>query len=70
LRRLKLAVTSTSGVAIVFRPLRESSQPSPASIRVALRPERDLLRVDVIKNEGRKPASALLDVRSQWAHTS
>ena len=64
LRRLKLAVTGTDGVAIVFRRLRDATQPSPANIRVALRPERDRLRVDVVKNEGRKPMSALVDARA------
>lgn len=69
LRRLKLAAASTSSVAIVFRRLRDAAQASPASIRVALRPQGDQLRVEVLKYEGRKPSTVLLDVaaRSQWS---
>jgi protein ImuA len=69
LRRLKLAAASTSTVGIVFRPLAEACQPSPATIRIALRPEHDRLRIDVIKFEGRKPAALSVDVsvRSQSA---
>jgi protein ImuA len=72
LRRLKLAAASTASVAIVFRRLRDAVQPSPANIRLALRPQEERLRVDVLKYESRKPSSVLLDVqaRSQWTAAS
>lgn len=72
LRRLKLAAVSTRSVGIIFRPLHDSSQPSPASIRIAIRPEHERLRLDIIKYEGREPSSVLLDVhaRSQQVHAS
>lgn len=72
LRRLKLAAASATSVAILFRRLRDASQPSPATIRVALRPQADQLRVDVIKYEARQPSTVLLDVasRSQWIGAS
>lgn len=71
LRRLKLASASTTSVAIVFRRLLDAAQPSPATIRMALRPQGEQLRVDVLKYEGRKPSSVMLDVgsRSQWSIT-
>lgn len=68
LRRLKLAAVSTGSVGIIFRGLRDSSQPSPASIRIAIRPEREHLRLDIIKYEGRKPSTVLLDVRARSQH--
>jgi cell division inhibitor SulA len=72
LRRLKLAAASTASVAIVFRRLRDAAQPSPATIRLALRPQGERLQVDVLKYEGRKPSTVLLDVhaRTQWSSVS
>jgi hypothetical protein len=72
LRRLKLAAASTSSVGVIFRRLHEASQPSPANIRIALRPEGERLRVEIIKYEGRTPSAVVLDVRarSQQVHAS
>jgi protein ImuA len=72
LRRLKLAAASTSSVGVIFRRLHEASQPSPANIRIALRPQGERLRVDIIKYEGRTPSTVVLDVhgRSQQVHAS
>jgi protein ImuA len=72
LRRLKLAAASTSSVGVIFRRLHEASQPSPATVRIALRPEGERLRVEIIKYEGRRPSAVVLDVRarSQQVHAS
>jgi protein ImuA len=66
LRRLKLAAVSTSSVGIIFRRLHDASQPSPANVRIAVRPERERLRLDIIKYEGQKPSTMLLDVQARW----
>lgn len=65
LRRLKLAAVSTGSVGIIFRPLHDSSQPSPASIRIAIRPEHERLRLDIIKYEGREPSTVIVDLQAR-----
>jgi len=65
LRRLKLAAMNSQCVGILFRPITEAKQPSPASLRVLLRPLASQLSIEIIKNEGRKPSQLLIDVRAR-----
>jgi protein ImuA len=64
LRRLKLAAMSTDSVGILFRPIQDAARPSPANLRMVLRPIGDRLSLEVIKNEGRHPCLLAIDVRS------
>jgi cell division inhibitor SulA/protein ImuA len=63
-RRLKLAAMSADRVGIVFRRLSDARQPSPASLRLVLRPQGDQLSIEIIKNEGRMPRQVVIDVRA------
>jgi protein ImuA len=65
LRRLKLAAVSAHSVGILFRPIREVNQPSPASLRIVLQPEREQLSLEIIKNEARMPSRLSIDVSSR-----
>jgi protein ImuA len=62
LRRLKLAAMNTNSIGVLYRPLHEAQQPSPATLRLALRADPRGLRVEILKNEGRKPAQLVIDV--------
>lgn len=65
LRRLKLAAMSSQCVGILFRPIADAKHPSPASLRVLLRPLGSQLSIEIIKNEGRKPSQLSIDVRGR-----
>lgn len=64
LRRLKLAAIGSQCVGILFRPIADAKHPSPASLRVLLRPLANRLSIEIIKNEGRKPSQLSIDVRA------
>jgi protein ImuA len=69
LRRLKLAATSSETVGILFRPIKEARQPSPANLRIVLTPSAEELSIEIIKNEGRLPSRLSIDVRNPDAGT-
>jgi protein ImuA len=52
LRRLHLAAQASSVVFWMLRPLAAASQPSPAPLRLALRPEPDGIAVEILKRRG------------------
>lgn len=56
LRRLHLAAQSSETLFFMIRPLASAQDASPAVLRLALRPERDGLTVDITKRRG--PARA------------
>jgi protein ImuA len=55
LRRLKLAAETGGGLAILFRPLAQRTQASPAALRLALEPTVAGLDLWLFKNRGRRP---------------
>lgn len=57
LRRLQLAAEEGRACAVLFRPLEQQVKPSPATLRLAVRPEPNGggLGVDVFKCHGRAP---------------
>jgi protein ImuA len=60
LRRLHLAAARASATLfIMLRPLAAAQQPSPAPLRVALRPEPGGIAVDIIKRRGPATSGAL-----------
>jgi len=66
LRRLQVAAESTETLAVLFRPERVASEPSPAVLRLALHPHHDgQLVVHILKRRG-IPAETpvLLDIHS------
>lgn len=62
LRRVKLACAASRTTAIVYRSSCQANQPSPANIRAALRPDRSMLNVRLLKIQGRKPCEVLLEL--------
>lgn len=52
LRRLQVAQSGRHGMAAVFRPLARAGEPSPAPLRIRLRPAGALLELDVLKRRG------------------
>ncbi|CAH2802806.1 MAG: RecA/RadA recombinase [uncultured Paraburkholderia sp.] len=52
LRRLQVAAKSGDTLLILFRPLAAASEPSPAELRLALRPTERGVLVDVVKRKG------------------
>lgn len=57
LRRLQLAAAAGQALALLFRPLRRATEPSPAALRLSLRPaEPGRLAVEVLKRRGGRPA--------------
>jgi len=63
LRRLQLAAEQSRCLAVLFRRLRDGSEPSPAVLRIALDGGRDGLEVRILKSRGGRAAS----VRLGWA---
>lgn len=59
LRRLVLAAESHQGMGIVFRPAKESAQPSPACLRLALAPESGKVAARILKRRGAPVATPL-----------
>jgi hypothetical protein len=67
LRRLQLAAEQSRCLAVLFRPVSASQQPSPAVLRIELQAaENDGLEVRVLKSRGGRPACVTL----QLVHTS
>ncbi|KVX69095.1 recombinase RecA [Burkholderia stagnalis] len=56
LRRLQVAAKSGDTLMILFRPLVAAADPSPAELRLALRPAANGVQVEVVKRKG--PAMA------------
>ena len=65
LRRLHLAARSADTLFIVLRPLAAAADPSPAELRVALRPVEDGVQVDILKRKGPAMAAPLSITLSQ-----
>ncbi|MDQ1242703.1 MAG: hypothetical protein QG586_2062 [Pseudomonadota bacterium] len=63
LRRLQLAAEQSRCLAVLFRRLRDGSEPSPAVLRIALDGDRDGLEVRILKSRGGHAVS----VRLGWA---
>lgn len=59
LRRLHLAAKSADTLFIVLRPLAAAADPSPAELRMALRPVEDGVQVDILKRKGPAMAAPL-----------
>jgi hypothetical protein len=68
LRRLKLATSETNVIGILFRERRAAAQPSPATMRMVLSAQPPLLKIEVIKYEGRAPRTVLIDAPARAAH--
>jgi protein ImuA len=56
LRRLQLAAKSSDTLFVLFRPLAAACDPSPAELRLALRPAENGVSVEIVKRKG--PAMA------------
>lgn len=63
IRRLQLAAQDGNALAFLFRPARALHNPSPAAVRLLLRPAAEALRVDVLKARGGHGGSALCPLR-------
>lgn len=59
LRRLHLAAKSADTLFIVLRPLAAAADPSPAELRLALRPVEEGVQVDILKRKGPAMAAPL-----------
>ena len=57
LRRLQLAAEAGEACAVLYRPLREAAQLSPAALRLRLAPAPGGLAVDLFKARGGRPAA-------------
>ncbi len=67
LRRLQMAAQASDMLCWVLRPLAMADAPSPAPLRLALRPHPEGLRVDVLKRRGPSCTAPLL---LQWPRLS
>lgn len=67
LRRLKLAVASAKAIGFVLREETAAASPSPASLRLRIRSERNSLQrqVSVLKCGGHPPRSISLDLNAR-----
>lgn len=63
LRRLQMAAQASDMLCWLLRPLAMADTASPASLRLALRPHPESLRIDVLKRRGPQCAAPLL---LQW----
>jgi protein ImuA len=52
LRRLHLAAKASDMLFVLFRPLAIAGDPSPAELRIALRPSAEGVSVDIVKRKG------------------
>jgi len=59
-RRLQLAAETGAACAVLYRPLREAAQHSPAALRLRLAPNAYGLTVDLFKSRGGRPATVAL----------
>ena len=60
LRRLAVAAESSRAFVALFRPPQASAESSPASLRLALEPVAEGLRVDILKRRGAPAAAPLV----------
>lgn len=60
LRRLQLAAQASDMLCWLVRPLSMAEAPSPAPLRLALRPDRQGLRIDVLKRRGPQCLTSVL----------
>lgn len=56
LRTLKLAAMTGRSVGVLFRPPQAARLASPATLRIALRRDRQTLEVSILKMQGRRPS--------------
>ncbi|HEY6641526.1 translesion DNA synthesis-associated protein ImuA [Povalibacter sp.] len=68
LRRLKLATSTGQTTGILFRPQRASDAPSPSSVRLALASTTNGLEVHLLKIQGRRQSTFVLDLHSRTEH--
>src|SRR5262245_13789109 len=61
LRRLKLAAHAGGCLGVLFRPLPQRAQPSPATLRLALWADDARLAVELVKMPGGRAGTVLLD---------
>jgi hypothetical protein len=59
-RRLQLAAETGGASAVLYRPLRDAAQHSPAALRLRLAPNDGALTVDLFKSRGGRPAAVTL----------
>jgi cell division inhibitor SulA/protein ImuA len=60
LRRIKLATEKSNALAVLFRPCRYRSQPSPAELRLVLTPCPAGLEIELFKSRGGMPGKLVL----------
>jgi protein ImuA len=65
LRRLKLATSTGGTIGVLFRPSRAAGLPSPATIRAELHAHSPYLHVILLKVQGRRQSTVMIDVRSR-----
>jgi protein ImuA len=64
LRRLQQAAKSSETLFFMFRPLTDASEPSPAELRLGLRPAKGGLSIEILKRKGPLMAAPLrIDLR-------
>ena len=68
LRRLKLAASSHDAIGVLFRPGAMAAAPSPATLRLRLRPGPEQLQVDLLKAQGRRPGTLRLSLQARSVH--
>jgi hypothetical protein len=66
-RRLQLAAEIGAACAVLYRPLREAEQGSPAALRARLAAANDGLALDLFKARGGRPAAVTLHPPSSTA---
>lgn len=64
LRRLKLAVASGQTYGVLYRPTSAAAEPSPAQVRLLLRPHERGLSVQILKARSREISQLTLNVDS------
>jgi len=65
LRRLKLAAVANGSMGVLFRPTGAAAVPSPATLRMRLRPEKEDLHIELLKVQGRRPACLNLQLQGR-----
>ncbi|HKE44116.1 MAG TPA: translesion DNA synthesis-associated protein ImuA [Steroidobacteraceae bacterium] len=66
LRRLKLAAHAGGALGVLFRPLPQRAQPSPANLRLALWADEARLAVELVKVQGGKAGVVMLN---RWSRS-
>lgn len=60
LRRLQLAAEESGALAVLFRPASAAHRPSPATLRLAVRPDSSGLSIEILKCRGRSACTLSL----------